>query len=76
MLKMRLYASYVDNLDYYKEEMNDWERKKEKALKIENIDFAELCQNWIDSYEIAIQKVLHALTNEEVELTEEVAYNE
>lgn len=61
----------ADDLDYYKSEMGDWNKKKETALKIGNKDFADLCQDWIDSYEIVIKKVLHSLTNEDVDLIKE-----
>jgi hypothetical protein len=61
----------VDDLEYYKEEVKDWITKKESAEKIGNVPFVELCQNWIDSYEIVINKVLNALSGEnfEVEVT-------
>ena len=55
-----------DDMDYYEHELNDWIRKKESALQIGNIIFAELCDEWIDAYQIIINKVLRALTNENV----------
>lgn len=58
----------IDDLDYYKSEIDSWKRKQETALKIGNEDFADLCQYWIESYEIIIKKILHALTKEDVEL--------
>jgi hypothetical protein len=58
----------VEDLEYYKEEVKDWIKKKESAEKIGNVPFVELCQNWIDSYEIVINKVLNALSDENFEM--------
>lgn len=54
----------VDDLDYYKSEIEVWNKKKETALKIGNEDFSDLCQYWIDSYKIIIKRILTALSNE------------
>jgi hypothetical protein len=57
----------VDDLGYYKEELQDWTEKMDTAKKIGNIPFVELCQDWIDSYVIVINKVLDALSDENFE---------
>lgn len=54
----------VDDLDYYKSEIEVWNKKKETALKIGNEDFVDLCQYWIDSYKIIIKRILNALSDE------------
>jgi len=53
-----------ENLSYYQHDQSEWQKKKEKAEQIGNVDYAELCQDWIDSYDIAINRVLNAITNE------------
>lgn len=59
-----------DDLDYYEYELLDWQKKKESALENGNVVFSELCQDWIESYEIIIRKVLGAITNENVVVLE------
>ncbi len=53
-----------DNLSFYEYDQNEWRSKKIKAEQVGNVDYADLCQDWIDSYEVAIKRVLHAITDE------------
>ncbi len=55
-----------ENLDYYMHDQSEWIKKKEKAIQIGNVVYSELCQDWIISYEIAIKKVLNAISNEDL----------
>lgn len=59
----------VDDLDYYKHELQDWMKKRDAANHIGNVIFVELCDDWIEAYQIVIDKVLSALTNEDVTIT-------
>jgi hypothetical protein len=56
----------LENLSYYQNDQDEWQKKKEKAEQIGNIDYAELCQDWIDSYDIIVKRVLNALSNEDI----------
>lgn len=56
----------ANDLDYYEQELQDWHAKQKKAELIGNEIFAELCEDWIVSYETLINRVLKALTNEDV----------
>jgi hypothetical protein len=67
----------ADELDYYQNEINDWQIKLDKANAVGNTDFAELCSYWIESYQILIERILKILTNENVDYNEsEVSNNE
>ena len=57
-----------DQLDRYKMEMEEWKKKKEKSDKIGNVAFSELCEYWIESYEILIQRILKAISNEDLDI--------
>lgn len=63
----------VDDLDYYTHELNDWISKRDKAKLTGNSIFMELCEDWINSYQIVITKVLNAITNENMQ-NMEVSY--
>ena len=65
----------ADDLDYYQNEMNDWKTKMEKANSIGNTDFAELCEYWIESYEILIERIIKTLSNENVDFNESEVNN-
>lgn len=65
----------VDDLDYYVHELNDWISKRDKAKLTGNSIFMELCEDWINSYQIVIAKVLSAITNENTQ-NMEVSYGE
>ncbi len=56
----------ADDLDYYEKELQDWKSKKLAAERIGNNIYADLCTDWIASYETVINRVLKALTNEDV----------
>ena len=58
----------ADDLEYYQQEMEDWRTKMQKAEKVGNSDFAELCEYWIESYEILINRILNIVSNESEEL--------
>jgi len=58
----------VDNLDYYKYELSDWKKKKHAAINNGNVVFADLCQDWIESYDVLIGRIVKALTDEGVEI--------
>ena len=57
-----------DQLERYKMEMGEWKKKKEKSDKIGNVAFSELCEYWIESYEILIQRILKAISNEDLDI--------
>lgn len=54
----------VDDLDYYRNELEDWKSKKAKASSCGNDIFSELCDVWIGAYETLIHRVESALTDE------------
>lgn len=61
------------DLDYYQNELDDWRSKQEKALSCGNDVFAELCGAWIDAYKTLIQRVLSAISGEDLEVSDEAA---
>ena len=63
----------ADDLDYYQSELGDWRSKQEKALSCGNDVFAELCGVWIDAYKTLIQRVLNAISGEDLEVSDEAA---
>lgn len=63
----------VDDLDFYQNELEDWMGKREKARKCGNEVFAELCGSWIGAYEALVQRVLSAVSDEDLELNHERA---
>ena len=46
---------------------------QEKALSCGNDVFAELCGAWIDAYKTLIQRVLNAISGEDLEVSDEAA---
>ena len=60
-----------NQLDRYQMERDEFVKKKELSDNIGNKDFSELCSYWIESYEILIQRILKALSNEDLELEDE-----
>ena len=63
----------ADDLDYYQSELDDWRSKQEKALSCGNDVFAELCGVWIDAYKTLTQRVLSAISGEDLEVSDEAA---
>ena len=63
----------ADDLDYYQSELDDWRSKQEKALSCGNDVFAELCGAWIDAYKTLTQRVLSAISGEDLEVSDEAA---
>lgn len=63
----------ADDLDFYRSELEDWRSKKEKAESCGNEVFAELCGAWIDAYKTLIQRVLSAVSDEDLEVSDEAA---
>lgn len=63
----------ADDLDYYQNELDDWRSKQEKALSCGNEVFAELCGAWMDAYETLTQRVLSAISGEDLEVSDEAA---
>lgn len=63
----------ADDLDYYQNELDDWRSKQRKAESCGNEVFAELCGAWIDAYETLIRRVLSAVSNEDLEISDEAA---
>lgn len=63
-LRCKYFIPDVDDLDYYQHDRNEWIKKKEKADKIGNTDFAELCAYWIESYNMIIQRIIDTVSNE------------
>lgn len=60
-----------NQLERYQMERDEFIKKKELSDNIGNKDFSELCSYWIESYEILIQRILKALSNEDLELEDE-----
>ena len=61
----------IDNLSHYRDEKEEWQTKYEKAVSIGNQSFAELCMYWIESYSIIISRVLHAISDDDIEIESE-----
>lgn len=58
-LRCKYLLPQKDYLEYYLSEKDLWEQKKSKAVSVGNKDYQELCQYWIDSYNIIINRIIN-----------------